>query len=170
MINSPFDYAPDVGDNNPLELVEELCESKGWKFVRVDNDLMTLTVQGTKVKYEICLEWQEEFSALLFACSMPVEIKDERYDDAAATIQEINENLWMGHFDLSNKGVFPTYRHTLLFRMIPSGIAVDIVQDTIEIAIAECNRFYATFQLIQAGDTRLQDNLNAAIFETVGEA
>ena len=118
MISSPFDYAPDIGDNNPLELVEELCESKGWKFTRVDNELLTLTVEGTKMKYEICLEWQEEFSAVLFACSMPIEIKDEVYDAAAVTIQEINENLWMGHFDLSNKGVYPTYRQTLLFRMI----------------------------------------------------
>ena len=41
MISSPFDYAPDIGDNNPLELVQELCEAKEWKFVRVDNDLMT---------------------------------------------------------------------------------------------------------------------------------
>ena len=170
MISSPFDYAPDIGDNNPLEMVEELCESKGWKFVRVDNELMTLTVQGTKAKYEICLEWQEEFSAVLFACSIPLEIKDDVYDAGALAIQEINENLWLGHFDLSNKGVFPTYRHTLLFRMIPAGLAVDIVQDTIEIAIAECNRFYPTFQLIHAGDARVQDNLNAAIFETVGEA
>lgn len=170
MISSPFDYAPDIGDNNPLELVEELCESKGWKFTRVDNELLTLTVEGTKMKYEICLEWQEEFSAVLFACSMPIEIKDEVYDAAAVTIQEINENLWMGHFDLSNKGVYPTYRQTLLFRMIPTGLAVDIVQDTIEIAIAECNRFFATFLLVQAGDVRVQDNLNAAIFETVGEA
>jgi hypothetical protein len=58
----------------------------------------------------------------------------------------------------------------MLFRMIPSGIAVDIVQDLVEIAVAECNRFYATFQMVQAGDIGLQDNLHAAVFETVGEA
>lgn len=171
MISSPFDYAPDIGDNNPLEMVEELCDSKEWKYTRVDNDLLTLTIPGHKgVRYELCLEWQEEFSAVLFSCCIPLEIKDEQYEGACATIQEINENLWMGHFDLSHKGVFPTYRQTLLFRMIPSGIAVDIVQDTIEIAVAECDRFYTTFQLIQAGDTRLRENLSAAIFETVGEA
>lgn len=170
MISSPFDYAPDIGDNNPLDLVEELCTEKGWQFNRVDRDLVTLSVQGQKVRYEICLEWQEEFSAVLFSCCIPLEIKDAQYETACDTLQEINENLWMGHFDLSHKGVYPTYRHTLLFRMIPAGVAVDIVQDTIEIAVAECNRFYTTFQLIQAGDVRLRDNLSAAVFETIGEA
>ena len=93
-----------------------------------------------------------------------------RVESAARTLEHINQNLWLGHFDLSNKSTYPTFRHTMLFRMIPSGIAVDIVQDLIEIAIAECNRFYSTFQMLQKGDVGLQDNLHAATFETVGEA
>ncbi|MDE1152773.1 MAG: YbjN domain-containing protein [Micavibrio sp.] len=170
MISSPFDYAPEIDDNNPLDLVEELAEQKGWAISRSDEDLISFTVQGLKVKYEICMEWQEEFSALLFACSMPVEIEEKNYETACKSLEQINQNIWLGHFDLSNKNKHPTFRHTLLFRMIPSGIALDIIQDTVEIAVAEANRFYTTFQLIQAGDVRMQDNLSAAVFETVGEA
>ena len=54
--------------------------------------------------------------------------------------------------------------------MIPTGLAVDIINDVLEIAQAECDRFCTTFQLVAAGDVRLQDNLHAAVFETVGEA
>jgi hypothetical protein len=168
MIGSPFELPHD--DANPLDMVEDFAGSNAWKFVRHDDDLMTVMVKGLKGEYEMCMEWQEEFSSLLFACSIPLEIGTAQHEIALRTLEQINQNMWMGHFDLSNKNVFPTYRYTLLCRVIPSSIAVDIVSDIFEIAIAECNRFYTTFQLVQAGDVRLQENIHAVVFETVGEA
>jgi hypothetical protein len=165
---APFEHAQD--DVNPLDMVEELSRAKRWAYTRHDDGLMTILVKGQKDEFEICLEWQDEFCALLVACSMPLEIKDEHYEMAAQTLEQINQNMWMGHFDLSNKGVFPTFRYTLLCRLLPAGVVTDVVHDIFEIAMAECNRFYTTFQLIQAGDVRLRDNLHAAVFETIGEA
>ncbi len=168
MIGAPYELMAE--SNNPLDLVEELVEARGWTFERTDDEFIMIDLPGLKAKYEVCMEWQEEFSSLLFACSLPIEIQPAQYEMAVKTIEQINQNLWLGHFDLSNKGKFPTMRHTFLFRMIPTGLAVDIVNDVLELAIAECNRFYTTFQMIQAGDVGLQDNLHAAVFETVGEA
>lgn len=168
MINAPFELAHE--DNNPLDLVEDFAHGKGWKFNREDDEFMTITIKGDKIDFEVCLEWQEEFSALLFACTMPIAIGSAQYESAVKTLEQVNQNIWMGHFDLSNKNCYPTFRHTTLLRMIPAGIAVDIVADMIDIAVAECNRFTTTFQLVQAGDVRLHDNLSAAVFETVGEA
>jgi hypothetical protein len=169
MRSAPFEL-PHNDDANPLNMVEDLAHSKGWKFTRHDDDLMTIMVPGQKVEYEVCLEWQDEFSSLLFACSLPLEIAEAHYEIAARTLEQINQNLWMGHFDLSNQNIYPTYRHTLLCRMLPVGISIDMIADVFDIAVAECNRFYTTFQLVQAGDVRLQDNLHAAVFETIGEA
>lgn len=168
MMHSPFELSHD--DNNPLDMVEDMATAKGWKVGRTDELFMTVALPGQKATFEVAMEWQEEFSALLFSCSVPVEISEAHYETAARTLEQLNQNLWLGHFDLSNKNTYPTFRHTLLLRMIPSGIAIDIMADLFEIAVAECNRFYTTFQLIQAGDVRLQDNLSAAIFETIGEA
>lgn len=169
MIGSPFELAHD--DNNPLDMVEELAQSKGWKMTRTTDDFIVMTLPSDRGPLEIWLEWQDEFSALLFSCTMvSVEISDNHHETAARALEQINQNLWLGHFDLSTKGTHPTFRHTLLLRMIPAGIALDIIHDTIEIAQAECSRFHTTFQLVQAGDVRLHDNLTAAIFETIGEA
>lgn len=168
MIGAPYEVTAD--GNNPLDMVEELVEARGWSFERTDEEFIIVDLPGLKTKYEVCMEWQEEFSSLLFACSLPVEIGTANYEMAVKTMEQINQNLWLGHFDLSNKGKFPTFRHTFLFRMIPTGLAVDIINDVFELAIAECNRFFTTFQMIQAGDVGLQDNLHAAVFETVGEA
>lgn len=168
MINAPFEMTQD--DNNPLDLVEDYAHSKGWKFTRDADDFLVLELAGQKTTFEVCMEWQEEFSAVLFACTMPLAISAAHFETAVKTLEQVNQNVWLGHFDLSNKNTFPTFRHTLMLRMIPAGIAVDLIADLMDIALAECNRFYTTFQLVQAGDVRLHDNLHAAVFETVGEA
>lgn len=168
MISIPFEASYD--DNNPIDMVEELAMAKGWAFTRLEDIAVNITLPGQKAKFDVNMEWQEEFSALLIACSLPMEIGPANYEMAAQALEKINQNLWLGHFDMSNKGKYPTFRHTLLLRMIPASIAVDLIADVFEIAMAECNRFYTTFQLAQAGDIRLHDDLNAAVFETIGEA
>lgn len=168
MIGSPFELPHD--DSNPLDMVEELAESKGWAFTRHDDGLLDITLPGQKAKYVVSMEWQDEFSSLLMGCSLPLEISAGNYEMAVQALEKINQNLWLGHFDLSNQHKFPTFRHTLLLRMVPIMTSVDLVADVLDIAVAECNRFYTTFQLAQAGDVRLHDDLHAAVFETVGEA
>src|SRR5262245_24162405 len=127
MLGASFELAHD--DNNPLDMVEELAETKGWNFTRHDDTTINLTLPGQKAKFGVSMEWQEDFSAILIACTIPLEIKEAQYEMAAQALEQINQNLWLGHFDLSIKGLSPTFRHTLLLRMIPSGIAVDIVAD-----------------------------------------
>lgn len=168
MISVPFELAND--DNNPIDLVEDLAAAKGWAFSRYNDAIMNITLPGQKIKLDVSMEWQEEFSALLIACSLPLSINAANHAMAAQALEKINQSLWLGHFDLSNKGKHPTFRHTLLLRMIPADISVDLIADVFEIALAECSRFYTTFQLAQTGDARLHDDLDAAVFETIGEA
>jgi hypothetical protein len=168
MIRAHLQIAND--DNNPIDMVEELAEAKGWTFSRHDDCTINIALPGQKATYDVSLEWQEEFSALLIACTIPLEISAANREMAVQALEKINQNLWLGHFDLSNQDKFPAFRHTLLLRMIHVGLAIDLVADIFDIAQAECNRFYTTFQLAQAGDIRLHDDLSAAIFETIGEA
>jgi hypothetical protein len=155
---------------NPLDMIEDLAKTESWACTRHDDTLLTISVKGQKASYEISMEWQDEFAALLFACSLPLEISDKYGPIALRALEQINQNLWMGHFDLSNQGKYPTFRYTLLSRMMPGGLSEEMVHDVIDIAVAECNRFYTTFQLVQAGDTGLQDNMHAAVYEVMGEA
>ncbi len=168
MIGTPFELSHD--SNNPVDMVEELAETKGWDFIRHDDCTLDMSLPGQVANISVCLEWQDEFSALLISCSLPIEIPAGSYEMAAVALEKINQNMWLGHFDLANQSMFPTFRHTLLLRMIPSGIAIDLVADVLDIAVAECNRFHSTFRLAAAGDVRLHDDLNAAVFETIGEA
>lgn len=169
MINAPYELAP-FPDQNPLDGVEEHARHQSWSFTRFNDSALTLALPGQTTKYEVQMEWQEEFCALLIACSLPTEIKEASFEMASQAIERINEALWLGHFDMSNGGKFPTFRYTLLLRMVPPGTAMDLIADVLEIAQGECNRFYSTFKRAQAGDVRLHEDLDAAVFETVGEA
>lgn len=168
MMSVPFDVAND--DSHVLDLIEDMAEHKGWAFTRHDDDTLTLTLKGQVAVYDMELEWQEEFNAVLFSCVMNLPMRDENRAHAAETAQRANENLWLGHFDFSTEGARPTFRHTLMLRLISSAIAAEMIGDLIELAAAECDRFHTTFSMLSAGDTRMQDALHAAIFETVGEA
>lgn len=168
MIGVPFELSHD--DNSPVNLIEEFAQSKGWQFNRVDDLLISIALPGNKTTFEANIEWQEEFCSLLIAVSLPIEIAEANHEMAIQAMEKMNQNMWLGHFDLSNRNKFPTFRHNLLLRMVPAGIGVDLVADVLDIAAAECNRFYNTFQLAQAGDVRLHDDLHAAVFETIGEA
>jgi len=168
MITAPFDLA--YIDNNPVNAIEEFIESKGWLSSRKDDNSLKIYIPDNDMDIEINLEWQEEFSALLIACVIPLEITDKNYEMTTQALEKINQNMWLGHFDLSKKDGFPTFRQTLLLRLIPTGIAVNLASDVFDIAVSECNRFYTTFQFAQAGDIRLHDDLNAAVFETIGKA
>jgi hypothetical protein len=168
MIGVPFELSND--SSNPLDMVEELAESKEWKFTRHDDGLIDIFLPGKKAPFNASIEWQDEFSALLLACSLPVEIVGDNFGLAIEALERINQNLWLGHFDFSNQNKFPTFRHTLLLRMVAPSVAIDLIADVLDIAIAECNRFHTAFLLAQAGDERLHDDLHAAVFETIGEA
>ena len=167
-MNSPFEMT--CNENNPLELVEEFVESKGWEFSRPDESYLNISLPGKYSDLDLNLEWQEEFSALLIACSIPVEITPQRYETVTQALEKINQNLWLGHFDLSNKNKYPTFRHTLVLSMIPTNFSANLVTYVTEIAKAECDRFHATFKQAQDGDTNLHDGLQAVVFETVGAA
>lgn len=168
MINAPFELPQE--DNNPLDLIEDLSREKTWLYTRFDEETLDLVLPGQKTKYDASMEWQGEFSALVIAVIMPIKMQDEHMQVTAEALEKINQNLWLGHFDLSGQGKSATFRHTLLLRGVPANIAIDLIADIFDLAVAECNRFYSTFQLARLGDGRLHDDLHAAVLETVGEA
>jgi hypothetical protein len=63
----------------------------------------------------------------------------------------------------------PLFRHSLLLRGT-SGLAVEQMEDLVDIAVAECERFYPSFQYVVWAGKTPQEALAAAILETVGEA
>ena len=50
------------------------------------------------------------------------------------------------------------------------GLAVEQLEDLMDIAVGECDRFFPAFQFVLWGGRSAQDALDSAMLETVGEA
>jgi hypothetical protein len=81
----------------------------------------------------------------------------------------VNEKLWLGHFDVASDDNAPAFRHAVLLRGA-LGASVEQIEDLVDIALSECERFYPAFQLVLWGGKSAEDAITAAMIDPVGEA
>ena len=81
----------------------------------------------------------------------------------------INEKMWLGHFDLWSEEGLPMFRHAIPLRGT-DGLKPEQLNDLVEVAISESERFYPAFQYVVWAGKTPADALTASILETVGEA
>ena len=80
-----------------------------------------------------------------------------------------NERLWIGHFGMESEDGMPLFRHAVLLRGAP-GVSAESLEDMVDIAITECERFYPAFQFVLWGGKTPAEALQAAMLECAGEA
>ena len=154
---------------NPLDIIEEIVEANDWAFDRHAPEEMLVEVAGRWCQYRMFFFWQEEISAMQFSCQFDVKVPVARRTAVAELLAIINERLWLGHFDVDADEAMPMFRHTTLLRGAQSA-SVEQMEDLMDIALNECERFYPAFQfVIQAGHTA-EEAVSAAILDTVAEA
>jgi hypothetical protein len=84
-------------------------------------------------------------------------------------IGSVNEKLWLGHFDLLSDDGTVMFRHTVPLRGLQAA-SVEQLEDLVDTAVVECERFYPAIQMVVWGGQSVQNALAAALMETVGEA
>lgn len=160
---------------NPLDGVEEIMMNNDWVYDRIADDELIVTISSEQGSHTLRFLWQEEFSAVQMACMPDITISPTKQDIAAKTLQAINSSLWLGHFDLQKdaKGghdLIICFRHTSLFRGNVESSGVEHMEDVIDIAIAECERYYMTLDLLSRTNTHDNKTLTLAMMETQGQS
>lgn len=154
---------------NPLDLMEEIVSANEWLFDRASNDELAIEVQGRWSDYRIFAVWQHELGALQFSCQLELKVPGARRAPVCELVAELNGRMWLGHFDLGPDMVMPTFRHTLLLRGA-AGASSEQLEDLVEFAIAECERFYPAFQFVIWGGKSASEAMSSAILDTLGVA
>ena len=77
--------------------------------------------------------------------------------------------MWLGHFEIGSEDGVPLFRHTVLLRG-QGGASVEQVEDLVDIAVAECERFFPAFQFLLWGGKTPAEAVAASMLDTVGEA
>lgn len=139
--------------SNPLDGVEDLLSSQKWVFNRANRDELFVEVKGRHGVYHMMFAWDEDYGALQFCCEYDLQLHDANLDLAFRTIAHINRSLWLGHFDMAEDSMRPSFRHTQLFRGMTQTSGAEHLQDLMQIAVSECDRHYQTLLLLTQYDT-----------------
>lgn len=162
------DYERD--DAAPIDMLENYFAAHGWSHTREEDEVVA-KVKGSWTEYELRAIWREDDAVLQFLAFPDVRVADERRAAIYETIGLVNEQLWVGHFELWSSSGILLYRHAA---MIPGedGAAMTLqhTELLVESAIDECERFYPVFQFVLWGGKTPKEAIAAALIETQGEA
>lgn len=155
--------------SNPVDVIEHIAALEDWIFERSCDDEITVSSNGHWCDYHVSFSWMEDVEAIHLACAFDLKVNDMRRADLTRLIAMINEQLWLGHFDLWTKEGVVMYRHALL---LPDGMAPTArqIEGMLAAAIETCERYYQAFQFVVWAGKSPQEALDTALFETVGQA
>ena len=153
----------------PIDMLAAYFEAHEWPFEHVGDDELVARHRGSWTEYEVRAIWREDDMVLQLLALPDIRVADDKRIAICETIALINEQLWLGHFELWSTTGTLLFRHGALLG--PSGsLSLDQAQLLVESAIDECERFYPVFQFVLWGGKSPADAMAASLIETHGEA
>jgi hypothetical protein len=162
-------HESDVRGTSPLDVVEQIVSANDWTFDRLSEEEIAVQVPGRWCDYDFFCAWNEGENALHMMLGFDMRVPKDRRPGVHELLALVNDKVWMGHFAIWQEEGLLVYRHGLPLRG-SSGPALGQMEDLLETAIGECERFYPAFQQVLWGGSKPVDALAASLFETVGEA
>ncbi len=164
-----IEISRDTAAANPLDVVEQIVEFNDWTFDRRNEQEMAVQVPGTWCDYSLYFAWNDEIGAMHFTCAFDMRVPTERRAPVFELLANVNERLWMGHFGMWADEGLPMFRHAIPMRgiQVPT---LEQIEDLVETALMECEKFYPAFQYVIWGGKTSDDAIAAAMIETAGEA
>ncbi len=153
---------------NPIDLVEQVAHDHDWACERTADDELTLVVGGSWTDYHVSLNWRHDLEALHLACAFDFKVPENRLSEVYRLVAQINEQLWVGHFDLWTQEGLIMFRHAL---MLNGSVATPGQCDAIlKAALDACERYYQAFQFVVWAGKESREALVSTMFHTEGQA
>ena len=155
--------------SNPLDILEQIIAANEWAFERRSDGEMAAEAPGKWCDYGLHFSWSHEISAMAFTCAFDMKVPADRREKLYELLALANDRLWIGHFGIEAEDGVPVFRHSVLLRGAP-GASAESLEDMVDIAITECERFFPAFQFVLWGGKSPADALAASMLDCVGEA
>ncbi len=163
------EFEQDGHEAEPLDMLASYFEANGWAFQHSGEDEIAATIQGSWTQYELRAIWREEDQVLQLLALPDIRVAEEMRPAIYETIGLINEQLWLGHFELWSSTGVVLFRHGALLGGNDT-LSLDQAQMLVEAALDECERFYPVFQFVLWGGKTPAEAIVASMIETRGEA
>lgn len=154
---------------NPIDVAETVMMDRDWVFDRPDDGELIAEAKGAFCNLRIWFNWDENNEGLSIACALDSKPPRHCIPKLHPLLAMVNEKLWLGHFDVSSDDGEILFRHALLLKHDKIATAAQL-EELIDIAIEECDRFYPAFQAVVWGGKPAAEALAYSLFETVAEA
>jgi hypothetical protein len=163
-----------AADPAPIDTLEQYFDANGWASERLGDEEIITTVKGGWATYQLRALWRGEDRVLQIIAQADLAVALDRRGVMYETIGLINEQLWMGHFELWAADGSLLFRHASLLADDDADDGGDLSAAQAEIlteaAVEEFERYYPVFQLVLFAGQSPAEALAAALIETAGEA
>ena len=153
---------------NPVDLVEKLVAIHNWSFERNTDDELTLNIQGSWTDYHVSLNWRDDLEALHLACAFEMKIPESRIGEVYRLIALVNEQLWIGHFDIWPQDGLMLFRHGLMLNK--AVVTVEQCEALLQSGLEASENYYQAFQYVVWAGKSAQEALTSTMFQTEGRA
>jgi hypothetical protein len=156
-------------NEHPVDTIERLATCNQWSFDRADEDEISISVQGSWSDYDIAFTWLDDLEALHVACAFDLKVPLPRRPDLASLVTLVNEQLWIGHFEVWPTEGIVLFRHALL---LAGGAELNShqCQCVLAAAVEACERYFQAFQLVVWAGKSGRDAMAMALLEPEGHA
>jgi hypothetical protein len=154
---------------NPLDVVERMALTNDWSFERAGEDEIAILVRGKWADYRVSYTWMDDIEALHLACAFEFKVPDHCRTEVQHLLTLINEQMWIGHFDVWAKDGLVMFRHAIV---LSGGVTATDGQceAVLSTALDACERYYPAYQFVVWAGKSARQALDAAMFNTVGHA
>ncbi|SDB48055.1 hypothetical protein SAMN02982931_03703 [Bauldia litoralis] len=155
--------------SHPVDVIEHIAALNDWSFERAGDDEITVSVAGGWSDYHVSFSWMEDKEAIHLACAFDLKVPEARVVEVMRLLTMVNEQMWIGHFDLWTAEGVIMFRQALLLSggAEPNSQQVERLLVT---AIEACDRYFQAFQFVVWAGKDAAEALEGALFETAGEA
>jgi hypothetical protein len=165
------DYESGRDASAPIDMLEQYFGAHGWAHERNGEDEIVANFQGSWAQYELRAVWRDEDRVLQFLALPDIRVPGDKRAAIYETVGLINEQMWIGHFEMWASSGMLLFRHAMLLEAGEEAqLTIDQAETLVEAAIDECERFYPVFQFVLWADKTPQEAIAAALIETQGEA
>lgn len=153
---------------NPIDIVEQVATAHDWAAERATQDELTMAIAGEWTDYQVSLNWRDDLETLHIACAFDFKVPEQRLGEVYRLVAQINEQLWLGHFDVWTGEGLVMFRHGL---MLNGAVATSAqCEALLKTALEASERYYQAFQFVVWAGKDSRHALASAMFETEGRA
>ena len=168
---SEDDRTEEREDGAPIEVLEAYFEARGWTCERAGDGEIVASAPGSWAQYELRGVWRPDDQVLQFLAFPDIKVAADKRAPIYETLGLINEQLWLGHFELWSSSGLIVFRYSaLLDNGEGDALSFEQAEAIAEAALEECERFFPVFQFVLWGGKSPGEAISAALIDTAGEA